>query len=88
MFSKNEVLENFKVHKTEVESQCDIRIKCLRFDGRGEFHFPSYCEYISIIHKTSIAYNPQQNGVAERKNRTFVEMVNTLLCNSKLNRSC
>jgi hypothetical protein len=87
LFSKDEVLENFKIYKTEVENQCDARIKCLRSDRGGEFHFPSYCESVGIIHETSIAYTPQQNGVAERKNRTLVEMVNTLLCNSGLNKS-
>jgi hypothetical protein len=87
LFSKDEILENFKIYKTEVENQCDARIKCLRSDRGGEFHFPSYCESVGIIHETSIAYTPQQNGVAERKNRTLVEMVNTLLCNSGLNKS-
>jgi hypothetical protein len=70
-----------------VENQCDARIKCLRSDRGGEFHFPSYCESVGIIHQTFIAYTPQQNGVAERKNRTLVEMVNALLCNSGLNKS-
>jgi hypothetical protein len=70
-----------------VENQCDARIKCLRSDRGGEFHFPSYCEFVDIIHETSIAYTPQQNGVAKRKNRTLVEMVNALLCNSGLNKS-
>jgi hypothetical protein len=87
LFSKDEVLENFKIYKIEVENQCDARIKCLRFDRGGEFHFPSYCESVSIIHETSIAYTPQQNGVVERKNKTLVEMVNTLLCNSRFNKS-
>jgi hypothetical protein len=87
MFSKDEVLENFKVYKTKVENQCDVRIKCLRFDRGGEYYFPSYCESVGIIHETSIAYTPQQNRVAERKSRTLVEMVNALLCNSRLNKS-
>jgi transposase InsO family protein len=70
-----------------VENQCDVRIKCLRSDRGGEYYFPSYCKSVGIIHETSIAYTPQQNGVAERKNRTLVEMVNALLCNSGLNKS-
>jgi hypothetical protein len=79
--------ENFKVYKTEVKNQCDVRIKRLRSDKGGEYYFPSYCEFVGIIHEISIAYTPQQNGVAERKNRTLVEMVNALLCNSRLNKS-
>jgi len=33
----------------------------------------------SILHQTSCAYTPQQNGVAERKNRHLVEATRTLL---------
>ena len=29
-----------------------------------------------------MSYTPQQNGVAERKNRTFIEMVNSMLYGS------
>jgi hypothetical protein len=69
-----------------VENQCDVRIKCLK-SNRRQYYFPSYCEFTGIIHETSIAYTPQQNEVAERKNRILVEMVNGLLCNSGLNKS-
>ena len=82
--SKDEVLDKFKIYKTEVENQCDIKIKCLRSDRGGEYHFPLYCESVGIVHETSIAYTPQQNGVAERKNRTLVEMTNAMLFNSGL----
>jgi transposase InsO family protein len=54
-----------------VENQCDVRIKCLRSDRGGEYYFPSYCESVGIIHETSIAYTPQQNGVAEMKKQNF-----------------
>ena len=58
------------VNKTEVENQCYVKIKRLRSDREGEYHFPKYCENVGIIHETSAPYTPQQNGVAERKNRT------------------
>ena len=32
LFSKDEVLENFKIYKTEVENQSDVIIKCLKSD--------------------------------------------------------
>ncbi|GKA74076.1 zinc finger, CCHC-type containing protein [Tanacetum coccineum] len=34
---------------------------------------------IAIIHETTALYTPQQNGVAERKNRALKEMVNSML---------
>lgn len=37
-----------------------------------------------MIHQTSAPYTPQQNGLAERKNRTLVDMVNAMLLSAKL----
>ncbi|GKB62280.1 zinc finger, CCHC-type containing protein [Tanacetum coccineum] len=39
---------------------------------------------LGIIHETTAPYTPQQNGVAERKNRAFKEMVNFMLSYSGL----
>jgi len=38
-----------------------------------------FCEKNGIIHETGAPYTPQQSGVAERKNRTFKEMMNAML---------
>ncbi|XP_077215490.1 uncharacterized protein LOC143850059 [Tasmannia lanceolata] len=84
---KDEVLEKFKIYKTEVENQCITSIKCLRSDRGGEYHFPHFCESVGIVHESSAPYTPQQNGVAERKNRTLTEMINAMLVNSGLNKS-
>ena len=72
------------VYKTEFENQCNVKIKRLRSDRGGEYHFPEYCENVGIIHETSAPYTPQKNGVAERKNRTLIEMINVMLSNSGL----
>ncbi|KAH9726106.1 hypothetical protein KPL70_008133 [Citrus sinensis] len=84
LHSKDQVLEKFKTYKNEVENFCDTKIKCLRSDKGGEYAFSDFCESVGIVHETSTAYTPQQNGVAERKNRTLIEMVNAMLFNAGL----
>ena len=60
----------------------------LRSD-RGEEYFSNdfntFCEENGIIHECIAPYTPHHNGVAERKNRTYLEMINSMLVFSKLN---
>ena len=74
--------------KELVENEIGSRIKCLRFDNGGEFtsdEFNKYCEEHEIKRHFLVARTPQQNGVAERKNRSVMEMARTMLNESKLN---
>ncbi|GMP39809.1 hypothetical protein CsSME_00010500 [Camellia sinensis var. sinensis] len=87
LHSKYEVLDKFKIFKTELQNQCNVKIKRLRFDRGGEYHFSEYCENVGIIHEKFVPYIPQQNGVAERKNRTLTEIVNVMLSYSSLSSS-
>ena len=84
LHSKDEALDKFKVYKSEVELQCESFIKCLRSDRGGEYYNPSYFESTGIVHQVSAPYTPQQNGVAEMKNRVLTEMVNSILSYSGL----
>ena len=71
----------FLKYKAEVENQLDKKIKRLRSDRDGEYStntLEAFCEKNGIIHEVSAPYTPQQNGVAERKNRTLKEM--RILC--------
>ena len=43
-----------------------------------------FCAKNGIEHTFSAPRTPQQNGVAERKNRTLIEMARTMLCNNNL----
>ena len=50
----------------------------------SSMEFSSYCEENGIIHQTSALYTPQEKGLAERKNKTLVDMLNFMLVNAKL----
>ncbi|MFS8032553.1 putative RNA-directed DNA polymerase [Helianthus anomalus] len=85
LHAKDEALEKFKIYKQEVELHQSELIKTLHTDRGGEYFDPVYFQSTGIIHHTTAPYTPEQNGVAERKNRTLKEMVNTMLSHSGLN---
>ncbi|KAI3501210.1 hypothetical protein L1887_29073 [Cichorium endivia] len=79
---KSESFEFFKVFKKSVELETGMNIKCLRSDRGGEFTssaFNEFCKTQGIKRQLTAAYTPQQNGVAERRNRTLMNMVRCLL---------
>jgi len=39
----------------------------------------TFCKKVEIKKETIIAYNPQQNGVAEKKNKTIMEVAKDML---------
>ena len=41
-----------------------------------------FCQEHGIIHEVTAPYTPQSNGVAERKNKTLMDMVNCMLLSS------
>ncbi|KAD3067345.1 hypothetical protein E3N88_35225 [Mikania micrantha] len=85
--SKDEADQMFMIYKTEVENQLDRKIKRFRSDRGGEYsttNLKNFCEEHGIIHEYSAPYTPQQNGVAERKNRTLKNMMNAMLLSSGL----
>jgi len=54
----------------------------LRSDNGGEFtsnEFSEICKKAGIKRELTSPYNPQQNGVAERKNRTIMEAVKAMI---------
>ena len=73
-------------YKAEVENQLNKKIKILRSDRGGEYESPFERFYAKngIIHQTTAPYSPQQNGIAERKNRTLKDMINAMLLTSGL----
>ncbi|GJZ16941.1 putative ribonuclease H-like domain-containing protein [Tanacetum coccineum] len=70
-----------------VENLIDQRVKVIRCDNGTEFknkEMNQFCERKGIKREFSVARTPQQNGVAERKNRTLIEAARTMLADSKL----
>jgi hypothetical protein len=68
-------------------NQLSKSIKILRSDRGGEYfstEFDAFCEEHDIIHECSAPRTPQQNGIAEKKNRTYQEMMNAMLMHYEL----
>ena len=84
---KSEVFQRFQEWKALVEKSSGRKIKIFRSDNGGEYtssEFASYLTKEGIKHELTIPHTPQQNGVAERLNRTLIESVRTMLADSKL----
>ncbi|GKA96465.1 pol polyprotein [Tanacetum coccineum] len=75
--SKDEAIDKYVLYKNEVENQLGKKIKVVRSDKGGEYvsPFAEICAQHGIRHEFTTPYSPQQNGIAERKNRTLKEMV-------------
>ncbi|GJR87891.1 retrotransposon protein, putative, ty1-copia subclass [Tanacetum coccineum] len=79
---KHEVFETFKVFKNEVENQLGKTIKALRSDRDGEYisqKFNDYLKTCGIVQQLTPPYTPQHNGVSERRNRTLLDMVRSMM---------
>lgn len=82
LHAKSDTFVVFKIFKTFVEKEIGLSIKCLRTDRGGEFtsiEFNDFCKDNGIKRQLTTAYTPQQNGVAERKNRTMMNCVRSML---------
>ncbi|GJY32838.1 retrovirus-related pol polyprotein from transposon TNT 1-94 [Tanacetum coccineum] len=68
-----------------VENQNDIKVKQLKTDNGTEFInsiLVNFCDEKEISQNFSSPYTPEQHGVAERKNRTLIEVARTMLSGS------
>ena len=62
-----------------VEKQTSKQVKCLRTNNGLEFN--NFCKEHGIKRQRSVRYTPQQNGVAERLNRTIMDRVRCQMSN-------
>ncbi|GJW07180.1 retrovirus-related pol polyprotein from transposon TNT 1-94 [Tanacetum coccineum] len=70
-----------------VENQNDVKVKQIRTNNGTEFRnskLEGFCDKKGISQNFSSPYTPEQNGVAERKNRTLIEAARTMLNGSIL----
>jgi hypothetical protein len=80
--TKDEVFSKFQEFKAEIENLTNKKIKTLRTDNGGEYtskEFVSFCKSTGVRRELIVPHNPQQNGVAERKNRSIEETVKALM---------
>ncbi|KAK2402146.1 putative mitochondrial protein [Trifolium repens] len=84
---KSEAFDVFKKFKALVEKQSGKSIKVLRTDGGGEYtstEFENYCKEKGIIHEVTAPYTPQHNGLAERRNRSILNMARSMVKQKQL----
>ena len=77
----------FQKFKVLVEKQSGKSIKVLRTDGGSEYTskvFENFCEDNGIMHKVTAPYTPQHNGLAERRNRSLLDMSRSMLKMKKM----
>ncbi|KAG2399616.1 Retrovirus-related Pol polyprotein from transposon TNT 1-94 Protease [Vigna angularis] len=87
---KSDVFPVFKEFKAQVELETGKMIKCLRTDNGGEYtdgDFLAFCKQEGIKRQFTVAHTPQQNGVAERMNRTLLERTRAMLKTAGLAKS-
>ena len=94
---KSESLDVFKSYKAEVENQLGMKIKAIRSDRGGEYYgrydgsgvqrpgpFANFLEECGIVPQYTMPGTPSMNGVAERRNRTLLDMVRSMISHSSL----
>ncbi|KAK1681913.1 hypothetical protein QYE76_042761 [Lolium multiflorum] len=84
--TKDETQQIFIDFATKVQRQHNLLIMAIRSDNGSEFKNYTLNDFLSdegIRHQYSAAYTPQQNGVAERKNRTLMDMARSMMAEYK-----
>ncbi|KAJ0716476.1 putative RNA-directed DNA polymerase [Helianthus annuus] len=87
MERKDQTFESLMFLFKKMETLYKLPIRRIRSDNGTEFknnRMLEFCNEKGILHEFSAPYTPRQNGVAERKNRTLIEIARTMLADSKL----
>ena len=84
---KSDSFEKFKEFRAEVEKQLGKSIKAICSDRGGEYLSNEFIDHLTqngILSQLTTPGTPQQNGVAERRNRTLLDMTRSMMSYSKL----
>jgi transposase InsO family protein len=79
---KSKIFMTFKKSKVMIEKMMRNNIRSLRLDKGGEYisnKFKSYCEKYEIHRYLTAPYTSHHNGIVERKNRTILNMVKSMI---------
>ena len=82
-----ETFDRFKEFKNEVENQLGKSIKAIRSDRGGEYLSQEFDEHIKecgIVSQLIPPRTPQWNGVSQRRNRTLLDMVRSMMSQTDL----
>ena len=85
--AKSDTFSAFKAWHLQVTNETKKPLSCLRTDRGGEYlshEFQAYCTLHGIRCQLTAAGTPQQNGIAERKNRYLMETTRSLLFGANL----
>src|SRR6266487_1744312 len=85
--TKDEAINAFTRFYLEIETQFGVKIKRVQSDNGSEYSdqpFQSFMDSKSILWEPTIAYNPFENGVSERQNRTLMNYIRTIFADSDL----
>ena len=87
MKTRAELFSTFQKFHAKIRTQFNNSIRILRRDNAKEYFSTPFSSFMSshgILHRSSYAYTPQHNGVAENKTRHLVETARTLLLHQKV----
>lgn len=84
---KSEAIKAFKNFRAYAENKLERKIKSIRTNHGREYlskKFEGLSKSLGVVHQTTVPYNPQQNGLAERANRSIVERARCMLIDANL----
>jgi hypothetical protein len=79
---KSEVEKTFKTFYNKIENQFQTKISILRSNNRTEYFNKVLNDFIQekgIVHQSTCRDTPEQNGIAERKNKYLLEIVRVIM---------